>query len=98
MIRQSIYVAISNGHPLFRKILKDFISGGPTLKVMAEAEDVYDLLKSQKKFPGYIVMLNVFMLKTQGSEALRIVSSKFPKVKVIVLSMSTDLQRKFLRI
>src|SRR5215831_8123929 len=91
MLLQPINLAIADDHTFFRKILKDFLCKQSPLNVTVEACDVLDLIKKLKLFPADIVVMDVFMPKIEGSEAFSIVRAEFPYVKVIALSMSTNL-------
>lgn len=91
MLHQPINLAIADDHTLFRRMLKDFLTQQVSLNVTIEACDILDLLKKLKVFPADIVVMDVFMPKIEGSEALKCIRTEFPHLKVIVLSMSTNL-------
>jgi DNA-binding NarL/FixJ family response regulator len=92
MLRQPINLAIADDHTLFRKILKGFLSQQSIFKVTIEASNSFDLIEQLKMMPAEIVVMDVFMPKIGCSEALEVIRNEFPDTKVIILSMSTNLE------
>ena len=87
----SINVAIVDDHTLFRSLLKSYISDEPNLEVVIASPDVSDLLGKLEQTPVDILVMDLFMPGLSGFEAVKIIRSKYPNIKILVLSMCTDM-------
>jgi len=61
------------------------------LEVVIQATDVPDLFSKLRNFKAEILLMDIFMPKMDGTEALKILRQEFPSLKILVLSMSTDI-------
>jgi DNA-binding NarL/FixJ family response regulator len=86
-----INLALVDDHILVRKALKSFLSQQSNLHVIIQASNAAELLAELKKVTVHVLLMDVFMPSLNGLEALKLVRSQYPEIKVIVLSMSTDL-------
>lgn len=86
-----IKLGIADNYIFFRGILADFLNQHPSFQIAIQASDIFDLLNKLKVFYADILVLDVSMPKTNGSESLKILRREYPDIKVIVLSASTDL-------
>ncbi|HYF31651.1 MAG TPA: response regulator transcription factor [Chitinophagaceae bacterium] len=84
-------MAIVDDHTLFRKILKDFISEKKDLNVIIESPDIPDLLRKLKDTHIDILVTDLFMPGINGFDAVKIVRNKYPDIKILVLSMCSDM-------
>jgi DNA-binding NarL/FixJ family response regulator len=85
-------IIIVDDHPLVRVGLKEVINKDPDLSVVAEAGDggqLMDILSSRK---CDLIVTDIAMPNIDGLVALKQVHSKYPKIKVLVLSMMKDYQ------
>jgi len=89
---KSINLAIVDDHALFRKTLKAFLSEQDNLHVAIQASDVFDFLNQLKDSSVDLLLLDVFLPEVNGNEALKMIRSEYPSIKILMLSMSTDLE------
>jgi DNA-binding NarL/FixJ family response regulator len=87
----SINVAIVDDHTLFRSLLKSYISDEENLQVVIASPDVADLLGKLEHTPVDILVMDLFMPGLSGFEAVKIIRNKYPNIKILVLSMCTDM-------
>lgn len=87
-----IHIAIADDHTFFRKLLSDYLSSQPNIKVSISVSDASDLLHKLKNNRVDIILLDLFMPKLKSFDAIRIIANVYPAVKIIVLSMCTDLK------
>jgi DNA-binding NarL/FixJ family response regulator len=85
-------IAIADDHTLFRKALKGFLTQRNHLQVSIEVSTAIELLEQLKTKPVDILVTDISMPELSGFEAVKIIRSMYPKIKVIILSMYTDLE------
>jgi DNA-binding NarL/FixJ family response regulator len=85
-----IRIGIVDDNSLARGTLRFFLERFPNLKVVAEADNGTAAITMVEVFRPDVVLMNVSMPVLDGIEATRIIRSKFPDTKVIVLSMHPD--------
>jgi DNA-binding NarL/FixJ family response regulator len=88
----SINVAIADDHTLFRKTLKDFISGQKNINVVVQSPDLTDLLYKLKNNYVQVLLMDEFMPKLNGAEAVKQIRHEYPEIKILILSMRTDME------
>jgi len=86
-----INLAIVDDHALFRKTLKNFLSDQQNMNVVVQASNIYDLLGKLKTSSVDILLLDIFLPDINGNEALKIIHNEHPYIKILILSMCTDL-------
>jgi len=91
MLAKPINVAIVDDHTLFRKTLKNYLSEQRNVQVVIQSPDVPDLLKKLKDFPVDVVVMDIFMPKLNGYEAAILVKEAYPHIRILALSMCTDM-------
>jgi DNA-binding NarL/FixJ family response regulator len=91
MLPQLINIALVDDHTLFRKTLASFFIPHPNINVVFEAPDAQELLTRLKTSFVDILLMDIFMPRLNGLEALKIIRREYPEIKVIALSMATDL-------
>ncbi|MDI1234737.1 MAG: response regulator transcription factor [bacterium] len=85
-----INIGIADDHRLFRKGLIALLSLYDDLNIIWEACDGKDLLqKADEQLPD-ILLVDVNMPKISGIEATKKLIQKYPKLKIIALSMFED--------
>jgi DNA-binding NarL/FixJ family response regulator len=86
-----INLAIADDHVLFRKTLENYLSE-QDLSVSIQTSDIFDLLDRLKATPVDILLMDFFMPGLSGNEAVKTIRNEFPAVKILMLSMSTDME------
>ena len=85
----TIRIGIADDNAMFRKILHSTIVMQPGIKVVAEAEDGSSAIAMVEKHRPEMVLMDISMPVLDGIEATRIIRSKFPGTRVLVLTMHT---------
>lgn len=91
MPSKKIHLAIVDDHTLFRKTLNDYISNYSDFNVVIQSPDMPDLLNRLNHFDVQVLLLGIFIPQLYGSQVVRIIKNAYPDIKVLVLSMGTDL-------
>jgi DNA-binding NarL/FixJ family response regulator len=86
-----ISLAIVDDHVLFRKTLKSFLSEQPDLQVTAQASGILELLPRLRSSPIDVLLMDIFMPDGNGVDALRTIRAENAEIKILVVSMSTDM-------
>ena len=82
-----VRIVIAAVNKLYRKTLTGIIQTKPNLQVVAEEEDGFAAIQAVEKHKPDVVLLGVSMPVLNGIDATWVIKSKFPDVRVIVLSM-----------
>jgi DNA-binding NarL/FixJ family response regulator len=85
-----INLAIVDDHTLFRKTLKNYLSEQSNINVVIQSPDISDLLTKLKDFYVHVLLMDIFMPKINGNEAVKIIKEEYPDIKILVLSMCTN--------
>src|ERR1700724_1325131 len=91
MLFRPVNLAIVDDHSLFRKMLKSFLSEHENINVAVQAAEMLDLFNKLKTSSIDVLLMDFFMPGLSGNDALRIIRSEYPAIKILVLSMSTDM-------
>jgi two-component system, NarL family, nitrate/nitrite response regulator NarL len=82
-----VRIVIAAVNQLYRKTLTGIIQTKPNLQVVAEEEDGFAAIQAVEKHRPDVVLMGVSMPVLNGIDATWVIKSKFPDVRVIVLSM-----------
>jgi len=83
-------IAIADDHHIFRAGLKSLIDKDPLFKVVIEASDGEQLLEKLKHQKCDLALLDISMPNRDGLSTLLEIKKRFPKLKVMVLTMQKD--------
>ena len=83
-------IILADDHSMFRAGLRTLIEKEDKLSVVDEACDGEDLLKKLKGGKCDLVVIDLSMPKMDGITALKQISKKYPRIKVLVLTMQKD--------
>ncbi|WP_276483881.1 response regulator transcription factor [Paraflavitalea pollutisoli] len=92
MKMNAIKVAVVDDHTLFRKTLASFLSERNNIEVVIQAAEVQDLLRKLNGVYVDVLLMDIFMPHINGLEALKMIKTKYPAVKVLALSMCQDME------
>jgi DNA-binding NarL/FixJ family response regulator len=90
MFNRVIKVAIADDHKLVREAITLGLANEPYISIVLETEGALELIDNIPKYNPEIVLLDIKMPGMNGIEALKIISVKYPDVKVIVISAFLD--------
>ena len=80
----TIKTIIVDDHPVVRLGVKQMLSSSDNIEVVAEMEDVDDLIQVLKDTGADIVLLDLELEHTHGVDALRLVRENAPGTKVLI--------------
>ena len=94
-----IKIIIADDHKIFREGLKELLGSYGKYDVIAEAANGVELIELIAGNLPDIILLDIFMPLMDGFKVAEIIRSKYPSVKVLVLSMqvNTDTYNKMLK-
>jgi DNA-binding NarL/FixJ family response regulator len=85
-------IIIADDHSLIRKGIKILIAQDPGLEVIAEAADGQELLEILKEKRPDMVILDISMPELSGMEALGEIHGLYPDIRVLMLTMHSNVQ------
>lgn len=85
-----IKVAIADDHKLVRQAIIFGLTEDADISIVLEADNATELIDNIPKYDPDIVLLDIKMPGMNGIEALRIISDKYPQIKVIMISAFLD--------
>lgn len=92
MFTRPITLAVVDDHSLFRRLLADYLSSQKNISIEIEADNAVELLEKLKLVSVDIVLLDLFMPKLNGIDAVTILRNQYPGIKIIIVSLCTDLK------
>lgn len=92
MIAQNglINVVMADDHGIFRDGFQLILSRAPRLHLMAQAANGRELIEQVKEFQPHVVVTDIKMPLMDGIEATRMITSAWPDIGVIGLSMHDE--------
>ncbi len=87
-----IRVILTDDHELLRAGLKGLLEKDQDFKVVAQAKDGEDLLDKLAHVKVDCVVMDLSMPNMDGLATLKEIRKKFPKTKVLVLTMQKDIE------
>ena len=89
-----IRVAIVDDHPAFRDTLHLILKREPDLSVVAVAGDGLAAIDIAEQHHPDVMLVDVRLPKMDGLEATRVIGTKYPQTRVIILSLFSDQDTK----
>jgi len=87
---KKIKIGLVDDHLLFRQTLEIGLKEDQDIEVVLTASDGLELLHKLKNSRPDIVLMDLKMPNMNGVEATKLVQQKYPKLKIIILSMFSD--------
>jgi DNA-binding NarL/FixJ family response regulator len=89
---QPYRIMIADDHVLIRESIRKSIETLPAMEVVGEAGDSMELMEHLKNSVADMVLLDISMPGIQGIEALQMIKSRFPDIKILILTMHKSKQ------
>ncbi len=83
-------VLIADDYRLLRDSFKSIIEQNSDIQVVACAENGEEAYRYCEKYMPDLVLMDIFMSVCNGLEATKLIKSKFPHIKILILTSSTD--------
>ena len=91
-----IRVLLADDHELVRACIRSLLEKLTDIEVAAEASDGREAIRLVEKHEPHVVLTDIAMPVLNGLEVTRHLTDKFPKVRVVVLSMYSDEEHVYL--
>jgi len=85
-----IKVLIADDHTILRQGIKALLDNQAEIEVIGEAKDGREALTLIERLLPDVILMDIAMPGLNGLEATRRIKKKFPKIKVLVLTMYTN--------
>lgn len=92
MLSKVINLAVIDEYTLFRKILKNHITGQRNVNVVIQSPDLSDFLIKTKDLHVDVVIMEVFIPEPNGIEAVQLIRDLHPEIKVLILTTCMDMK------
>ena len=86
-----IEVILADDHKIFREGIKALITSECNCSVIAEAANGQELLNALEIKQPDLILLDINMPIMSGTDACLIIKEKYPTIKIIVLSMFSEI-------
>jgi DNA-binding NarL/FixJ family response regulator len=83
----SYQIALVDDHPLFLREIKRIIEKQPGLTVVATLSDGLHLVDFLRQSNPQMVVLDLSMPRMGGVEATRYIKSRYPEIRILILTM-----------
>jgi len=86
----SYKIFLADDHEIFRQGLVSLIEKDQDLKIAGQAKDGEDLLSQLKNVKCDVVVTDLSMPNMDGLAAIKTIRKKYPKIKILILTMLKD--------
>ncbi len=83
-------IVIAEDQTIVREALRSLLSLNPDYEVVGEAGDGREAIRLTENLKPHLVLMDLSMPKTDGLNAIKEIKTRFPKTKVLVLTVHKD--------
>ena len=83
-------IVLADDHEIFREGLRSLVDKDQALEIVGEAQDGEELLTQLKKVKCDVVVTDLSMPNMDGMSAIKTIRRRYPKIKILVLTMLKD--------
>jgi len=94
-MQKNVRILIVDDHSMFREGLKSLIFHFDDIEVVGEAGSGEEAVQKAEQLKPDLVLMDISMPGMGGMEALKEIKRRDPKVKVVMLTMNSDLETAF---
>lgn len=80
-------ILIAEDHTILREGLRALLSNVPDLEIVGEAEDGREAIRSAAILQPSLILMDLSMPNTNGTEAIRAIKRRQPEIKIIALTV-----------
>jgi len=85
-VKKPYSIVIAEEHRIFREGLRSLFSSNPDFEIAGEAGNGMDAIRCAEKLVPDIVLIDLFMPRMNGLEAITEIKNRCPNVKILVLT------------
>jgi DNA-binding NarL/FixJ family response regulator len=85
-----IKIALVDDHQIVRDGIKSLLTGLADIEVIDEASDAHSILEKLKTIKPDIIIVDISLPEISGIELTKIITSQYPSIRILVLSMYTN--------
>jgi DNA-binding NarL/FixJ family response regulator len=89
-MNSKIKIILTDDHRIFRDGIKSLLSENEDIQIIGEASDGIELMEMLKVMVPDIVIMDITMPKISGIEIAKQISSLYPELGILILSMHTN--------
>ena len=86
-----IRIVLAEDHLMIRKAMELLLSENKNFDIVGEATNGKDLITVLEKVKADIILMDIFMPEMNGVDATSIIRNRFPWIKIIILSVQTEI-------
>ncbi len=90
-----VKILVVDDHLLSRKGIASILSAHPMFEIVGEATNGQEALEKAKVLMPDLILMDIKMPVLNGLEATRLIKDEMPYVKIVILSVSDDVQDFF---
>lgn len=83
-------IILADDHELFRNGLVNIIKDQPDFEIVGQANDGFEAFQLARELTPDLVVMDIRMPISDGIEATTLIRSKFPAIKVLILTVQED--------
>lgn len=83
----SVSILLADDHTILRQGLRALLSAEPDFNIVGEASDGLEAIKLAERLKPDVLVLDLMMPGLNGLEVTRQIRQRFPKTRVVILSM-----------
>ncbi|OBZ17605.1 MULTISPECIES: response regulator transcription factor [Bacillales] len=95
MNQQSVRVLIVDDHPHAREGMKEILSGDSLFEIVGEAQNGEEAIFWTEQVMPDMILMDINMKNKGGLEATKEIKSKFPYVKIVMVTVSDNISHLF---
>jgi DNA-binding NarL/FixJ family response regulator len=89
-MNSKIKIILTDDHRIFRDGIKSLLSENEEIQIIGEASDGFELMEMLKMSTPDLVIMDITMPKLSGIEVTKQISSLYPEMGILILSMHTN--------
>ncbi len=95
MSKKPVTILIVDDHPLFRQGVRFYLDTLPDISIRGEAENGDSAIEFLAREPVHVVLLDLQMPGDDGITVTRIISERWPEIKVLILTSFVSREKIF---
>lgn len=89
-MKKKYTILLADDHSILRAGLRSILNNEPNLEVIAEVDNGKDAMKTAMALQPDLLLTDITMPKTNGTECIRELKKRTPKIKILVLTMHSS--------